>query len=182
MAAVQKTDTIDCTFTLTDFWVPAAISAACGVVAIALGLYFLAAREGGAFGAPIVTVLNMACAVPFFAIAGSYMRLVRSRYRMEIDPGYIIWPLPNAESLNPLSRRHLRIPRKDVEQVSIMGNSDGGRGLVLLVRKGGRRLLVGLPSLAISPARLAETFRRNGYSTSMKITDGPPAVGSTKAD
>jgi hypothetical protein len=182
MAAVQKTDTIDCKFTLTEFWVPAAISAACGVVAIALGLYFLASKGEGAFGVAMFPVLNMACAVPFFAIAGSYMRLVRSRYRMEIDPGYIIWPLPNAESLNPLSRRHVRIPKTEVEVVSIMGNSDGGRGLVLLVRKDGRRLLVGLPSLAISPARLGETFRRNGYSTSMKITDGHSAVGSTKAD
>ena len=42
MAAANDTDRIDCSFKLTEFWVPAAISAACGTVAMALGTYFLA--------------------------------------------------------------------------------------------------------------------------------------------
>jgi len=172
MAAASKTDTIDCSFKLTEFWVPAAISAACGVVALFLGIYFLATSGLGDSSAMLYSGVNVGCSIPFFAIAASYMRLVSSRYRMEIDPRYILWPLPNAQNLHPLSRRHVRIPNTDVASVSIMGTPDGGRGLVLLVRKNGRRFLVGLPSLATSPARLAQTFRRNGYKTSLKITDG----------
>jgi hypothetical protein len=70
----------------------------------------------------------------------------------------------------------VRIPNTDVVSVSIMGNSEGGRGLVLLVRKKGKRFLVGLPSLGVSPARLAETFKRNGYQTSVRITDDAGSV------
>ena len=170
MAAAQKTDTIDCSFKLKEFWIPAAISAACGLVAIALGLYFLLAGGDLAGEAGLFSAINIACAVPFFAIAAGYVRLVAAHYRMEIDQSYIVWPLPNAESLNPLTRRHVRIPNTDVASVSIMGSSDGGQGLVLLVKKSGKRFLVGLPSLAMTPDRLAETFRRNGYQTSVRIT------------
>ena len=173
MAAANDTDRIDCSFKLTEFWVPAAISAACGTVAMALGTYFLAAGSPDASSPLLYSGVNMVCAVMFFSIAAGYMRLVSSRYRMEIDPRYILWPLPAAPNLNPLSRRHLRIPNSEVASVSIMGSSDGGRGLVLLVRKNGKRFLVGLPSLETSPAALAETFRRNGYRTSLKITGGP---------
>jgi hypothetical protein len=176
MAAAEQTDTINCSFKLKEFWVPAVISAACGVVAIALGSYFLLWGNEGPAMALIYSSVNMACSIPFFAIAAGYFRLVSSHYRMEINPQFIIWPLPNAESLNPLTRRHVMIPNTDVVSVSIMGNSDGGRGLVLLVRKKGKRFLVGLPSLGVSPAQLAETFKRNGYRTSVRITDGPGSV------
>jgi hypothetical protein len=172
MAAADKTDTIDCSFKLKEFWVPAAISAACGAVAIALGLYFLAARGTEPAAAMFYSAVNMACSVPFFAIALGYFWLVSAHYRMEISPQFIVWPLPNAESLNPLTRRHVRIPNTEVVSVSIIGNPDGARGLVLLVKKSGRRFLVGLPSLGVAPAQLAETFKRNGYRTSVRITDG----------
>jgi hypothetical protein len=172
MAAAQQTDTINCSFKLREFWVPAAISAACGVVAIALGVYFLMWGSDEPVAATLYSAINMACSVPFFAIAAGYVRLVSAHYRMEINPQYIVWPLPNAESLNPLSKRHVRIPNTDVVSVSIMGNSDGDRGLVFLVRKKGKRFLVGLPSLGVSPSQLAETFKRNGYRTSVRITDG----------
>ena len=176
MAAAEKTDTINCSFKLKEFWVPAVISAICGVVAIALGVYFLIWGSEEPVVALLYSSVNMACSIPFFAIAAGYVRLVSAHYRMEINPQYIVWPLPNAESLNPLTRRHVRIPNTDVVSVSIMGNSDGGRGLVLLVRKKGKRFLVGLPSLAVSPAQLAETFKRNGYQTSVRITDDPGSV------
>ena len=176
MAAAERSDKIDCSFKLKEFRVPAAISAACGAVAIAIGLYFLTSSNDEPAGALVYSAVNMACAVPFFAIALGYVRLVSARYRMEINPHYIVWPLPNAESLNPLTRRHVRIPNTEVVSVSIMGNPDGDRGLVLLVRKSGRRFLVGLPSLGVSPAQLAETFKRNGYSTSVRITGGTGSI------
>jgi len=176
MAAAETTDTINCSFKLREFWVPAAISASCGAAAVALGFYFL--WSGGfRLDAWVYSAVNLACSVPFFMITMGYVHILSGEYRMEIGSEHIVWPLPNSESLNPLSRKHIRVPNTDVVSVSIVGNPDGGRGLVLLVRRNGQRFLMGLPSLARTPAQLAELFQRHGYRTSLKITeeDAKPA-------
>jgi hypothetical protein len=171
MAAADTGDTINCSFKLKEFWMPAAISIACGLVAVSLGLFFMMQGGGFMLGAWIYSAVNLCCSIPFFMIAMGYGRLLSGEYRMEITPQHIIWPLPNAESINPLTRRHVKVPNTDIHSISIISNSDGGRGLVLLVRKNGRRFLVGLPSLSMTPAQLAEMFNRHGYRTTVKITD-----------
>lgn len=171
MAAADTHDTISCSFKLKEFWVPAMISSSCGALAVSLGIYFMATAGSYKFDAWMYAAVNLACSIPFFMITVGYARLVSGEYHMEISPQHIVWPLPNAEMLNPLTRRHVTVPNTDVVSVSIIGNSNGGRGLVLLVRRSGKRFLVGLPSLAMTPEKLAEAFQRHGYRTSVRITD-----------
>ena len=83
MAAAETTDTINCSFKLREFWVPAAISASCGAAAVALGFYFL--WSGGfRLDAWVYSAVNLACSVPFFMITMGYVHILSGEYRMEI--------------------------------------------------------------------------------------------------